>query len=218
MKAKACDVACAPPPAAVFLGGAQVRQLPDSTLRVSRMGGGSPKTPRAEQRRRWSYPSLERILIALGRSLGSLVIVGFGRSSCFKNWACYRHVFNLRRHHRGKLCYGSVGMGAAVAFAATRWGSRFIASIVAVDKAQNSRRAAHVELDQLKFNSIWFNLLKKINSFGTSSWNSVNRNKSNFPLPPTNKCLLGDSFFEQLKANSIRLIKKQIDSIFTFSS
>ena len=120
MKAKACDVACAPPPAAVFLGGAQVRQLPDSTLRVSRMGGGSPKTPRAEQRRRWSYPSLERILIALGRSLGSLVIVGFGRSSCFKNWACYRHVFNLRRHHRGKLCYGSVGMGAAVAFAATR--------------------------------------------------------------------------------------------------
>ena len=50
---------------------AQARKL---SLTVAWVGGGTSNIPRAEQRRRCSYRSLERILCVLGRSLGSRAI------------------------------------------------------------------------------------------------------------------------------------------------
>ena len=47
------------------------------------VGGGSPKTRRAEQRRRWSYLFIERILLCLW--LDGSVLARLGGSSWLKN-------------------------------------------------------------------------------------------------------------------------------------
>ena len=99
------------------------------TLSVSCVGGGSPKVPPAEQRRRCGYRSLERILCVLGVSLGSVL-----RSYCLKNCDCNRHEFSEAPPPRYAVLW-SVGVGAAGAPVAIRRGSRFItSSAIVVDK------------------------------------------------------------------------------------
>ena len=89
MRSTACMVACAPPQACFVLA-AQARKLS-----LSWVGGGSPKTPRTEQRRRCSYHrSLELLYPLCFRSL-RLLVVAPGRSSWWQNWACDRYVFFL---------------------------------------------------------------------------------------------------------------------------
>ena len=93
------------------------------------------KTPRREQRRRCSYhQSLElRILYVFGRFawLSWRLADRAGGESRLAT-----AMFFVRCHRRGTLCYDlCVVVSAAVAPVATRWGSRFIASVVVVDYA-----------------------------------------------------------------------------------
>ena len=57
------------------------------------MGGGSPKMPPAEQRRRCSYPTVEVLSVSSVCWVHPSVLVLFGRSCSLKNKACDRHYF-----------------------------------------------------------------------------------------------------------------------------
>ena len=72
------------------------------TLSLSWVGGGSPKTPRTEQRRWCSYHRSQELSPATAGERCSVI------------------------------CYRTVAVSAAVAPVATRWASRFIASVVVI--------------------------------------------------------------------------------------
>ena len=90
--------------------------------------------PPAEQRRRCSYRSLE---VSSVFWVDPSVLVLFGRPCCLKNCDCDRHDF-FKAPPPGYAVLWSVGVGAAGAPVAIRRGSRFIASVVVVDKAQTA--------------------------------------------------------------------------------
>ena len=96
------------------------------------MGGGSPQIPHAEQRRRYSYRSLERILCVLGLCLVSHAVWAI---VLFDKMRLRPPGFFLSRQRRGT---SSVRVGAAGAPVAIRRDSRFIASNVAVGRAQTA--------------------------------------------------------------------------------
>ena len=132
MSATACVVACAPPPACILFW--QRRLGSCHSQPVFWVGGGSPKTPRTEQRRRRSYHrSLELSSIYSVYSLGCRgtwqiklgTKLGLRSPSIF----FWRH----RRVRCAVICYRTVAVSAAVASVASRCGSRFIASVVVVD-------------------------------------------------------------------------------------
>ena len=87
--------------------------------------------PPAEQRRWCSYATLERILYVLGPSLGSHGV------SAIVLYESGPHDF-FEAPPSGYAVLWPVGLGAAGAPVAIRRGSRFIASIVVVDKAQTA--------------------------------------------------------------------------------
>ena len=97
-RATACVVACAPPPA-FFLY--RRRRLGSDHSQGLLGGRRSPKMPRTEQRRRWSYRSLDRIL--LDPSLG---FRDFWAIELVEKLGLRPPRFVLRRHRRGTLCYG----------------------------------------------------------------------------------------------------------------
>ena len=88
--------------------------------------------PPAEQRRRCSYRSLE---VSSVFWVDPSVLVLFGRPCCLKNCDCDRHDF-FKAPPPGYAVLWSVGVGAAGAPVSTRSGSRFIASVMVVGKAQ----------------------------------------------------------------------------------
>ena len=105
------------------------------------MGGGSPKIPPAEQRH---TPRNSDGGVAIGViSVSSVfwvdpsVLVLFGRSCSLKNCDCDSHVF-FEAPPPGYAVLWSVGVGAAGAPVAIPRGSRFIASVAVVDKAQTA--------------------------------------------------------------------------------
>ena len=66
-------------------------------------------------------------------------VVALGLSSWWKDWACHRHYLfrgSTAGVRYGMICYRTVGVSAAVTPVGTRRGSRFIASMVAVDGSQ----------------------------------------------------------------------------------
>ena len=151
------------------------------------MGGGSPKLPRAKQRWRCIYGSLDRILVFW---VCPSVLVLFGRSSWLKNWACDRHVFFcFRRHRRGRatLCYG---LRRRRGCCPGRHSLRFTMYGLSrgCRQSPNSRWTAsetlvqceHAKLDELE---ITFDPLHKISIFGCCTA-FVSWIESNFPRPP----------------------------------
>ena len=85
-----------------FFLAAQARKL--ITLRVSWVGGGSPKMPHAEQRRRCGYRSLPHVLCVLDLlSLGSRAIWAI---EVVEKVVLRPPLFFLRRNRRVTLCYG----------------------------------------------------------------------------------------------------------------
>jgi len=116
-----------------FVLAAQAKKLSVS----AHLGGRrKPKTPRTEQRRRCSdHRSLELSSVFSVASLGcrgTWPIELVAKLGLRPPW------FFLRRHRRGTLCYDLVAVSAAVAPVATRWGSRFIASVVVVGNAHTA--------------------------------------------------------------------------------
>ena len=68
-----------------------------------RVGGGSPRMPRAEQRRRCSYRSIDRILCILVLSLGSCA---FRAIELVEKMGLQPPRFFPSRHRQVTLCYG----------------------------------------------------------------------------------------------------------------
>ena len=66
MRSTAYVVPCARPPLSFCFGGAGYEAI---TFSISGVGGGNLETPPAQQRRRGSYPSLDRILCGFALSL-----------------------------------------------------------------------------------------------------------------------------------------------------
>ena len=100
MSATACVVACAPPPACILFW--QRRLGSCHSQPVFWVGGGSPKTPRTEQRRRRSYHrSLELSSIYSVYSLGCRGTwqIKLGTKLGLRSPSIF-----FRRHRRGTLC------------------------------------------------------------------------------------------------------------------
>ena len=132
----------------------------------------------------WVYPS---------------VLVLFGRSSCLKN--C-----DSEAPPPGYAVLWFVGVGAAGTPVAIRRGSRFIASIVAIDKSQTADGlppgcwpSVNMPRQVGSTPQIQFNPIQK-KYFWTSSPIGLNRSS----LAPKWKRLLGYSFFGQSDPNSIQ--------------
>ena len=162
--------------------------------------------PPAEQRRRCSYRSLERVS-SVFRVYPSLLVL-FGRPCCLKNCDCDRHDFfwGATAGVRCALVLWSVGVGAASAPVAIRRGWRFIASVVVVDEAQTADglprgRWPSVNMPRQVGSTpqIQFNPIQK-KYFWTSLSIGVNR----ISLVPKWKCLLGFPLFDQSYPNSIQ--------------
>ena len=158
--------------------------------------------PPAEQRRRCSYRSLE---VSSVFWVDPSVLVLFGRPCCLKNCDCDRHDF-FKAPPPGYAVLWSVGVGAAGAPVAIRRGSRFIASVVVVDKAQTADGLPRGRWPSVNMprqvgstsfsDSIQYSIQFK--NFGTSMSVGLNR----ISLAPKWKCLLDYSFFGQSDPNS----------------
>ena len=136
------------------------------------MGGGSTK---CHPRNSDDGADIEVLSVSAVFRVYPSVLALLGRSSWLKNWACDRHdVFRgATIGVRCSMVLWSVGVGAAGAPVATRLGSRFIVSVVVVDKAQAADglprgRWPSVKIpcqfgstSQIKFNPINFFLQNK---------------------------------------------------------
>ena len=130
----------------------------------------------------WAYP------LCFGLSLGSRAV--------WKN-AIATAMFFFEAPPPGYAVLWSVCVGAACAPVAIRRGSRFIASVVVVDKAQTADGSPRGRQSNSK--QVFLDFL-------------VNWIESNFPLAPKWKCLLGYSFFWPIRSKKFNWI------LFFFSS
>ena len=193
---------------------AQARQL--IILRVSWVGWGSPKNVT-----RGKVTAMQRsISWTYAHGFGSIARFSWGLAdrAGWNKWACDRN--ESFRRHRWYAVQWSVGVGAAVAPVATRWGSRVIASVVVVDKAQTDDGLPRGGWPSVsmpcqigptrQFNSIRFILLQKRSIWGLlceTRWIELNR----FPSPQIANAFLVIRSSTNQKQNSIRVNKKGFD-------